>query len=348
MRAWITRSWLLALGLTCISASPAWAQAVVPGTGNRILNAGDDFEDPKWVYHPNNPKSSEEDDEKPRYPMGFSANNRWFEGVKRGHPDTVKRVETPAGGLEGSKGSLFMQTINSGIPGRRTNKQMQDDFVANTVNRVGGLISVSRKPNVVCRVYFPPFEEWENRTGNSFGFRIACRGKPTRETESEYKNGDGTETYWPGFFVWFNSENPQRKIADSANFIIRGGPMGHDLRGPAITPGWWTLGISCSPDGMIHYYAHAGLEDLTEKDRIQSQYPYGYRCTHFETFFFNVLSYDNGSTKSTAWIVDDPMVYYDAPKNIKGQPVQPAGPAARVTRAPTTGTQKKKNEAGNR
>ncbi len=116
MRAGITRSWLLALGLTCTFHSTVWSQAVVPGTGDKILNAGDDFEDLKWAYVPNNPKSSEEDDEKARYPMGFSTNGRWYEGVKRGHPDIVKRVETPAGGLEGSKGSLLMQTINSGIP----------------------------------------------------------------------------------------------------------------------------------------------------------------------------------------------------------------------------------------
>ncbi len=36
-----------------------------------------------------------EDDENARFPMGYSANGRWFEGMKRGHPDVVKRVATP-------------------------------------------------------------------------------------------------------------------------------------------------------------------------------------------------------------------------------------------------------------
>ncbi len=224
-----------------------------------------------------------------------------------------------------------MQTQRSGIPGRITNRPMQDDFVANTIQRVGGLIHVSRTPSVVTRVYFPRVSKWENRTGNTFGFRIACRGIPTRETNSEFENGDGTETYWPGFFVWFNSENPQRKVVDSANFIIRGGPVGQDLRGPNITPGWWTLGISCSPDGAIHYYAKAGIDDHTEKDRVSSQFPYGYKCTHFETFFYNVLSYDNGQNWSTPWIVDDPSVYWNPPKTLpNGQHKWPNATHARA------------------
>ena len=34
------------------------------------------------------------------------------------------------------------------------------------------------------------------------------------------------------------------------------GPVGQDFAGPHITtPGWWTLGMSFSPDGQVHYYA---------------------------------------------------------------------------------------------
>jgi hypothetical protein len=178
------------------------------------------------------------------------------------------------------------------------------------VQSVKGLIHVSRSPSVVCRVYFPEFEKWEKRTGNTFGYRIACRGIPTRDTNSEYKNGDGTETYWPGFFVWHTVGNAQQKTSDTANFIIRGGPVGQDLLGPKIEKmGWWTLGISCSPDGQIHYYAKQGVEDLTDKDWIASHYPYGYRCTHFETQFFNVINMDDGRSWSTPWVVDNAFVY---------------------------------------
>ncbi|MCY2994263.1 MAG: hypothetical protein NTY19_41275 [Planctomycetota bacterium] len=42
---------------------------------------------------------------------------------------------------------------------------------------------------------------------------------------------------------------------------------------------------------------------------ITSQYPYGYRCQQFGTFFFNVCNGDDGHTWSTEWVIDDPAVY---------------------------------------
>ena len=55
----------------------------VPGSGKQLGQVGDDFEDPDWVYHYNNPKSTEENNEKQNQPLGKSANGRWFE-VQRG------------------------------------------------------------------------------------------------------------------------------------------------------------------------------------------------------------------------------------------------------------------------
>jgi hypothetical protein len=68
--------------------------------------------------------------------------------------------------------------------------------------------------------------------------------------------------------------------------------------------------MSVTSDGMVHYYARPGVEDLTPADFITSQYPYGYRAEHFKTFFFNVCNRDDGRTWSTPWIVDDSYVYY--------------------------------------
>src|SRR5271166_1623447 len=80
-------------------------EEVVPGTGTRIKEVGDDFEDPKWNYIANEPKSSEENDGQERLPAGRSENGRWAEGLKRGQPDLIKRVPTPPGGIAGSEGS---------------------------------------------------------------------------------------------------------------------------------------------------------------------------------------------------------------------------------------------------
>src|SRR5687768_15601374 len=71
---------------TCHQA--AFAQ-VVPGTGT-LLNS-DDFEDESWNFTFNLPKSSKEEDEQIRYPLGGSQNGMWMESPKRGVPDTVQR-----------------------------------------------------------------------------------------------------------------------------------------------------------------------------------------------------------------------------------------------------------------
>jgi hypothetical protein len=69
------------------------------------------------------------------------------------------------------------------------------------------------------------------------------------------------------------------------------------------------MGMSVTPDGMVHYYAKPGVDDLTEEDYITSQFPYDYRCERFRTFFFNICSADDGVRWSTAFIIDDPKVF---------------------------------------
>ena len=158
----------------------------------------DDFEDPELELPYNHPKSSHEQDEKQRGPGGRSNNGLWHEGAKRGTPDVVKRVATPPGGIEGSTGALLFATKNSGIPGQITNEQQQDDLLMLFDRRLGRSIPMNWQPSCTVRVYLPPFEQWENRTGPSFGMRADCTGR----------NPDGTsEAYWPGMFLLFRKRN---------------------------------------------------------------------------------------------------------------------------------------------
>lgn len=302
--------WLL-LGVVCLVPGVVGAQVLVPGTGQRVTAVGDDFEDPEWSYVFNLPKSSDENDNRKRLPAGVSTNRRWFEGVMRGQPDVIKRVPTPEGGLSGSEGALLLVSQRTGVPGRYSRKMQQDDFIVNVSNRLRGSIPVSRSPSVVVRVYLPPWEEWEQRTGPSFGFRAACLTHKQEKKKGFF--GGGTqrvlETYWPGLFIQFNKGDGDKR-SDSAVLIVRGRGSGHDFRGPTIKqPGWWTLGMSFTPDGAVHYFARAGVEDLRASDRISSQYPYGYRCERLNSFFFNICSGDNGNW-STPWIIDDAALYY--------------------------------------
>ncbi|MEZ6050293.1 MAG: hypothetical protein R3B91_11320 [Planctomycetaceae bacterium] len=296
-----------------IGAGSSHAQ-VVPGTGT-LLNM-DDFEDSSWDFTFNFPKSSKEEDEQIRFPLGRSSNGRWFESPKRGTPDVVKRVETPIGGLEGSTGSLYIRSRDTGIPGRPSYSQKQDDFILKA-----SPLSISQSPNFVVRVYLPPWEEWEQRTGVSFGIRAGVQGPQTTTKQVGFGKwlfkGTRTETVtemepvYPGFFIQFNCTKDKNFKEDHAVLIIRSGNDGQDIVGPRIhQTGWWTFGQSHTPDSRVHYYAHPGVADLTAEDLIISTMPHSRQITYFNTIFFNVCSIDNGSTWSTPWIIDDPKVYY--------------------------------------
>lgn len=316
---WTILPQVIAAAMATWGLSPASAQRpVVPGTGTELTQVGDDFEDADWAYIPNHPKSSEDVDDKQRPPMGRSSNGRWYEGVKRGHPDVVKRVETPAGGLPGSRGALMLRSRDTGIPGRPSGRMHQDDFVCNVQYRLKRQISVNEVPSVTTRVFLPPVAEWEKRSGPHFGFRLALettamieqRIGRTRLTRKE----KGEEVYWPGMFIEFESKAKSRKENDYAHLRIRGNSRGGDFRGPQITTtGWWTLGMSVTPDGMVHYYAAPGVDELTEDAYITSQFPYSYRAERLRTFFYNVCSQDNGRQWSTTFIVDDPKVFVARP-----------------------------------
>ena len=297
------------VGTTQVARVNAEQHPFVPGTGEFLPQCSDDFEDPNWSYDPKFPKSSYEQDDNQRAPGGVSKNGLWHEGAKRGTPDVVKRVPTPEGGIPGSTGALLIQTKNSGIPGRVSNKQQQDDLLMKFDRRLKRSIPVQWQPSCTVRVYLPPFEEWENRTGASFGMRADCRG--------QIPNGK-TAAYWPGMFLLFRSETSNNVTRDYAQISVRANERGQDIAVRDITePGWWTMGMSFTPDGQIHYYASPGIDDLTSDDYIGSSFPYNYRCLCMDNFFFNVANLDNGRTWSTPWVIDDPKIFVIPPQGLE-------------------------------
>ena len=329
---------------------------VVPGTGHHLTELADDFEDPSWSFTLNLPKASANIDKIDRQPAGFSSNGHWFESTYRGTPDFVKRVETPEGGIPGSTGAMALQTLYSGIPGQLSHKFQQDDLIANVSQKMGFMLPAAWTPSYVVRVYVPPFEQWEQRVGSSFGFRADCQtiiNKPTRVGRLFRTGGTSREIeqYWPGFFFQYNGKNhPQHTGETTATILIRSGERGEDIQGPVITrPGWWTLGMTITSDGRVHYYGHEGVANLTSKDHLYSNYPYGYKCLQTSTYFFNVVNQDDGHTWSTRWIVDDPKVFvatrpYTPPAQTAQVPTQPvsqtkpAAPATPAVQAPVPPT----------
>lgn len=306
----------VATALVTVTVPAAKAQ-VVPGTGEKLTEIGDDFEDENWSYIPNLPKSSNNIDHQVRYPAGQVNSNRWFESLLRGQPDVVERVATPAGGLPNSKGAMKLRSLQTGIPGAPSFKMQQDDFIMNGNSRFGGTIQAMWSPNVVARVYLPPFEQWEKRTGSSLGFRIETLThvwKAPTEKKLFRKAGKvrQLDQAWPGMFIQLNSKSDGVNKEDTAAFVIRANEYGNDfVAGPMIKEtGWWTLGMTLSPDGRVHYYAAKGTGPLRATDHIATTMPYGEPNLQMNTVFFNIMNSDNGRTWSTEWIIDDVEVFF--------------------------------------
>lgn len=311
----------LALGTSLVTRSASAqskSEPVVPGTGIRIARTGDDFEAEDWVYHPQHPKSSWNIDENIRVPGGISKNLLWTEAAKRGQPDNIRRVPTPPGGLEGSTGSMLLQSLQSGIPGRPSGQQHQDDLLHNVQGRVGRTIPVSWSPNCVCRVFVAPTTHWEQRNGPTFGYRLGLVG---------FGNGSSNEEYWPGIFVHMERGQKDGQRTHAVRLWVRADQLGRDMPSLTFEPEtWFTMGMSCTPDGRCHFYAKKGLEDLTAADNIGSYWCYNYRAHSFQTFFYDVINQDDGRSVGTPWIIDDAMLYAaSAPASkIRGVPEQSA------------------------
>jgi hypothetical protein len=287
----------------------------VPGTGSPLSEVGDDFEDPNWSYNFQLPKVFNNDDTTlaKNNPIGSSANGRWYEGAKRGQPDSIRIVATPPGGLVNSQQSLALRSLQTG-GSRPTYKQQQDDFIGNVMDKIGK-IPVSRTPSVVTRVWLPPIEEWEQRSGCHFAFRIALESNQSGSSRFRLaSSGDEEGVYWPGFFL--NRELPpgakQHSENDRFYFWMKASSDSRRLDGPEVTQmGWWTLGMSVTPDGQVHYFAKPGIEDLTVDDHVVSSFPFGHRAARFRSFFFNVCNGDNQKTWSTEFVIDDPQVFVE-------------------------------------
>jgi hypothetical protein len=308
----------------------------VPGSGTRLENVGDDFEEANWGYVFNLPKSTEEQNEKQNLPLGKSTNGRWYEGAKRGQPDVVQRIATPEGGLAGSQGSMLIRSLQTGIPGQPSFKMQQEDFILNVQYRTGGTIPVTQNPSVVTRVYLPPTEEWDRRSGPHFAFRVAL--ETTKKTPRKIlfmTTKEEDEVYWPGLFICMDSREQTKQAEDRVYFRVRANGQGGDVLGPEITTlGWWTLGISMSENGAVHYYARPGVEDLTGQDYITSMFPYNYKAETFRSAFFNIVNGDNGRSWTSTLIVDDTYVFLGKTPSAGGNTSQ----MARTRKSPAADT----------
>lgn len=292
----------------------SYSTVPVPGEGTRIDYLGDDFEDPEWRFVHNMPKSSRELNGRTYGPLAYSTNRRWTEGPERGQPDFVQIIGTPLKGLPESYQSLQITTMKSGVPNEASHEVQQDDLILNISSRLGSSIRAEEIPSCVVRVYMPPADMWEDRSGPHFGIRLGVRTTTEKPNEGLFAFGTSlqNEPYWPGIWIHFRSKTSRGVDRDSAYLKIRGDSRGRDFNSREISEhefGWWTFGLSISEDGRIHYFARPGVGDLTIDDFLTSQHPYGYVAERMTSFFFNIVNRDDGRHWSTPFAIDDPQVY---------------------------------------
>lgn len=304
------------LAVLAISA-PAGAN-FSPGTGVRLDEYGDTFEEPDWTYNYNNPKLQNQyhnpgsgwvnNIPNRNNPLGVSANGRWREGTVRGQPDIIRQVRRPRNGLRNSRYSLQLRTRNSGAPGLTEETLQQDDLL----NYGTGTSSVNRPLgkglSVTTRIYLPRLREWEQREGPHIGFRVGATGRNDKGQSVDY---------WPGIWIFFQKDS---KGKPSFRFSVRANNAGEDTWATEKTytrVGWWTLGMSFNADGSISYYASPGVDDLTAADllvfdtgsgTVPATYkPYGLNFIDLDYLFFSLANIDG--QWSTEFIVDDVSLY---------------------------------------
>jgi hypothetical protein len=131
-------------------------------------------------------------------------------------------------------------------------------------------------------------------------------------------------------FILFRSETSQKYDHDFAQLSVRARENGSDVPGPIIEePGWWTFGLSFTPDGQVHQYASPGVDALTEEDHLYTSTPYGSKCQSLSNFFVNVANMDSGKNWSTPWTIDDPEVYVVPPRGQHVESLTSRGSVAR-------------------
>ena len=141
----------------------------------------------------------------------------------------------------------------------------QEDFILNVQYRTGGPIPISQNPSVTTRVYLPPTDQWERRSGPQFAFRVAL--ETTKNTQNKYfplASKKENEVYWPGLFICMDTKEQTKKTgrSDLLPYSLNGNRR-HDGTGVRSTD--CGSGVSVSANGAIHYYARPGVEDLTSE-----------------------------------------------------------------------------------
>ena len=233
---------------------------------------------------------------------------------KRGTPDVVKRVATPPGGIEGSTGALLFATKYSGIPGTISNEQQQDDLLMMFDRRLGRSISMS----LAAELHGARLPAAVRTVGEAQRPVVRHAGRlPRPQAGRQHRKPIGPAC---SCCSATQTARASRKTSPSS----RSAPARAATTSAAsrsYEPGWWTLGMSFSPDGQIHYYASHGVDDLTADDYLDVAVSRTASAACRSTT--SSSTWPTGTTAaswSTQWVIDDPKILRDSAAGPDGGP----------------------------
>lgn len=276
---------LLLTILICVLSLTAFAQEAnettnVSGVLGRtfpLRDLWDDFEETKWCY---------------------DCGGLWRSGSGDGVPEILKRVPTPVGGKEGSKGSLEIRTNKID---RDQSPSMEKLLTAEFKDKLKRKLKRVHKPVFIVRVWLPPFNQWGDHY--TFGFRH----------ESFLENGSKDQNYSSLFLVYNRQyKTPFFRYRVGTNKLCY---EVHDPR-PIEQDGWWTLvnarkiypGIGApSNKGEI-----AGITTITS---LLTKYGKDALLIDYFNYSFFHLDYPISGNTSPRFVIDDYEVWVD--KDVK-------------------------------
>jgi hypothetical protein len=96
------------------------------------------------------------------------------------------------------------------------------------MDNLGGAIPAHQTPSVVTRVFLPPVDKWENRSGCHFAFRLALDTTIQEVTRGFFSSSTASkrEIFYPGVFVDFEAREETGLDYDTASIRIRANESG--------------------------------------------------------------------------------------------------------------------------
>lgn len=252
----------------------------------------------------------------------FSYNHGWagqgygLTGTQRGAPESIKVVHTPSSNVFSGKKSLQFYSHNrnsqwrtdhhtTGTEYDNPDKEQQDDFFMPIIKKQGekGWVATDT-PAVLMHIYTEGISSTDEHQYTSLRMPIVSK------INRKYK-GKNVRPWWPGIWIYQKPSSNKyiiklRRPASSSMDVPFNFPEAKKIQEST----WWTLGLSITPDGNIHYFlTDSYVKNLTMKHYLTSSFQLfdaeGIKRTKVAYQTESVVMISNYATKKHKQFIDD-------------------------------------------